>query len=106
MANIIYTPSANGIKLYAEIKDRFYADVDKWHFLIVDDFETKDALKKSLENGGYLVSRIYTEEEYLNYLRSIDTHGMDEEELDNLHLTIQHIEENLNYECLVSNGDC
>lgn len=106
MTNIIYTPSANGIKLYAEIKDRFYADVDNWHFVIERDFETKEALKKSFENGGYLVNRIYTEEEYLQYLRSIDTLGMDEEELENLHLTIQHIEENLNYECLVSNGDC
>ena len=49
---------------------------------------------------------IETLEKKLNYLRSIDRHGMDEEELENLNLAIQQIEENLNYEFLVSNGDC
>lgn len=49
---------------------------------------------------------IYEEEKRLEYLRSIDTHGMDEEELESLRMAIQQIEENLNYEYLVSNGDC
>lgn len=55
----------NGTVLYAEIKDRYYAEVDNWHFLRINDFTTKEACQKSLENGGYLVNRILTEQEYL-----------------------------------------
>ena len=58
-------PTEKSVKLYAEIKDRYYADVDEWHFVMCDEFETKEACKKSLENGSYIVKRVLTEQEYL-----------------------------------------
>lgn len=60
----IVTPNTKGIKLFAEVIDRYYAEVDKWHFIYEDCFTTKEAFKKSLEKGGYLVKNIYTEQEY------------------------------------------
>lgn len=63
MAYII-APIAKGIRYYGEIKDRFYAEVDQWHFVSHDNFDNKEAFKKALENGGYLVRRVLTEEEF------------------------------------------
>lgn len=63
---IFKEPTAKSIILFAEIKDRYYADVDKWHFVRCDEFETKEQCQKSLENGSYLVRNVFTEQEYNN----------------------------------------
>lgn len=57
-------PTEKSITLHAEIKDRFYADVDQWHFVTSYVFETKEQFKKSLENGSYIVNRVLTDQEY------------------------------------------
>lgn len=71
MAYVIYTEVKNPVILFAEVKDKYYADVDKWHFLRCDEFESKEHCKKSFENGGYLIKNIFTEQEYQDYKNKV-----------------------------------